>query len=201
MPRLSLIQQAHDREVVSSEQVCDKCRPDSNFATIRAAQMAAAASTNTTIVVNFDLGTLNSASARIHSPRKFPLAERLHRHLSKLIYGDTAAFAAGPTLLSASASTTSSGDRDRDRDRDSVVTMRFAGNGAGGLHLHGTAGCIGGYDFSAGKKVSLSLPPSLSRARAVTLPVTLSDSLSLSGRANCRFPLLRHFPVFLALWW
>ncbi len=122
--------------------VCDKCRPKSNFASIRAAQVDAAASTNTTVVVNFDLGTLNSASARIHSPRKFPLAERFYRHLSRLIYGDIVAVTTGPTLLSASASTRSGG---------AVVTMKFGANGVSGLHLHGTAGCIGGYNSSAGK--------------------------------------------------
>lgn len=133
----------HDPCVPPQPDVCDNCRPTSNFATIRAAQAAAAAATNSTLVVNFDLGTLNSASARIHSPRKAPLAARFHRHLSNLLYG-RAVVTTGPILLNASATNVA-------RDGSSTVALRFNGSGVSGLHLHGTAGCIGGYNFSTGK--------------------------------------------------
>ena len=107
----------------------------SNFAVIRAAQMATATQDpHSRIIVNHDLGTLNDPGGKIHSPRKEELGRRFALHAAQLVYGATAgsAPARGPALASASATATE-------------ITARFqAGDrGTDRLYLHGTAGCIG----------------------------------------------------------
>ena len=93
------------------------------------------------LVVNFDLGTLNDPGAKIHSPRKAPLARRFQLMLAREAYGESGVVAEGPVLLAAKAA-----------GGTTLVTTwgNLAPDGCGRsddqhVHLHGTAGCVGGW--------------------------------------------------------
>ena len=111
------------------------------------------------MVVDFDLGTLNNPSARIHSPRKAELARRFYLHLAKEIPRLAGTTAAGTATGTASGGGTVVADPDGPRLLQAkattvgtvVLTFQARKGGDSGIHLHGTAGCIGGWSNATGK--------------------------------------------------
>ena len=133
----------------------------SNFAVIRGVQEQTALEVPfTRMAVNHDLGTLNDAGAKIHSPRKEELGRRVSLQLQDLVYSNendavatvaqltrqrggvqvqsaktstpSAVVTHGPVLVSAEATAT-------------AIRANFAASPAAETEvvLHGTAGCIG----------------------------------------------------------
>jgi hypothetical protein len=83
----------------------------SNFAVIRAAQIAAAdADPHTRIVANHDLGTLNDKGGKIHSPRKEELGRRFSLHIAQLVYNASTFLPAGDSGAAAAAAAAAAGD-------------------------------------------------------------------------------------------
>ena len=135
--------------------------PGSNFAAIRMAQAQAerdlsgdtdgVGSRTVAMAQNYDLGTLNDAGGKIHSPRKQELGRRLALLARSVVYSEAVVAPQGAVLSSATAAPAPGGGD------DTLVTLRFARGGAGGaaggapayIALHGTAGCVGGNDTSA----------------------------------------------------
>ena len=133
----------------------------SNFATIRAAQMATARDVESAaMAVNHDLGTLNDRGGKIHSPRKEELGRRFSLLVAQYLYANQTAahnssalgahcITHGPVLASAKfqpslPSTLSA--RSGGLEVVGTIELLFAPSAAQEtqVYLHGTAGCIGG---------------------------------------------------------